>query len=89
MLSLFLRYFASVIYKLRLNSWNPKYSHKVTCICKNILSVKHILLKIMSYYHTENGYITLMYQRKDILYNTDFINYIVKLIVNSPVVKLV
>ena len=26
---------------------------------------------------------------KDILYNTDFINYIVKLIVNSPVVKLV
>ena len=38
-------YLARVIYKLRLNSWNAKYSQNVTCVCKNILSVKHILLE--------------------------------------------
>ena len=30
------RYLARVIYKLRLNSWNTKYSQNVTCVCKNI-----------------------------------------------------
>ena len=39
------RYLARVIYKIRLNSWNTKYSQNVTCVCKNILSVKHILLE--------------------------------------------
>ena len=41
----FYRYLARVIYKLRLNSWNTKYSQNATCICKNMLSVKHILLE--------------------------------------------
>ena len=39
------RYSARVIYKLRLNSWNTKYSQNATCVCKNILSLKHILLE--------------------------------------------
>ena len=39
------RYLARVIYKLRLNSWNTKYSQNVTCVCKNIISVKHILIE--------------------------------------------
>ena len=39
------RYLARVIYNLRLNSWNTKYSQNVTCVCKNILSVKYILLE--------------------------------------------
>ena len=39
------RYLARVIYKLRLNTWSTKYSHNVTCVCKNIISVKHILLE--------------------------------------------
>ena len=39
------RYLARVIYKIHLNSWNTKYSQNVTCVCKNILSVKHILLE--------------------------------------------
>ena len=30
---------------LRLNSWNTKYSQNVSCVCKNVLSVKHILLE--------------------------------------------
>ena len=39
------RYLARVIYKLRLNSCNTKYLQNVTCVCKNILSVKHIPLE--------------------------------------------
>ena len=39
------RYLARAIYKLHLNSWNTKYSQNLTCVCKNILSVKHILLE--------------------------------------------
>ena len=39
------RYLARVIYKLRLNSWNTKYSQHVTCVCKNITSFKHILIE--------------------------------------------
>ena len=39
------RYLARVVYKLRLNTWNTKYSQNMTCVCKNILSVKHILLE--------------------------------------------
>ena len=41
------RYLARVIYKLRLNTWNTKYSQNVTCVCKNILSVKQILLECL------------------------------------------
>ena len=39
------RYLARAIYKLRLKTWNTKYEQNVTCVCKNILSVKHILLE--------------------------------------------
>ena len=39
------RYLARVIYKLRLNTWNTKYSQNMTCVCKNILYVKYILLE--------------------------------------------
>ena len=38
-------YLAGVKYKIRLNSWNTKYSQDVTCTCKNVLSVNHTLLK--------------------------------------------
>ena len=49
---------ARVIYKLRLNSWNTKYSQNVTCVCKNTLSVKHILLEcpITTELFQKNGY---------------------------------
>ena len=33
------------MYKLRLNSWNTKYSKNVTCICGQRLSVHHLLLE--------------------------------------------
>ena len=36
-------YLARVTSKLRLTAWNTKYSQNVTCICKNIRSVKRML----------------------------------------------
>ena len=85
------RYLARVIYKLHLNSWNTKYSQNVTCVCKNILSVKHILLEcpITTDLFQKNGHdFNDCNNVRDILYNTDIIS-IVKLIVHSPVGKLV
>ena len=79
-------------FKFRLNSWNTKYSQNVTCICKNILSVKHILLEcpITTELFQKNGYDLNAYNNvRDILYNTDVITNIVKSIVHSPVGKLV
>ena len=84
------RYLARVIYKLRLNSWNTKYSQNVTCVCKNILSVKHILLEcpITTELFQKNGYDLHAYNNvRDILYNNDVITNIVKSIVHSPVGK--
>ena len=86
------RYVARVIYKLRLNAWNTKYSQNVTRVCKNILSVKHILLEcsITTELFQKNGYdFNACYNIWDILCNTDIINSIVKLIVHRPVGKLV
>ena len=84
------RYLARVVYKLGLNSWNTEYSQNVTCICKNILSVKHILLEcpITTELFQKNKYDLNAYDNvRDILHNTDGIT--VKLIVHSPVGKLV
>ena len=85
------RYLARVIYKLRLNSWNTKYSQNVTCVCKNVLSVKHILeCPITTELFQTNGYDLHAYNNvRDILYNNEVITNIVKSIVHSPVGKLV
>ena len=59
----------------------------MTCVCKNILSVKHILLECPI---TKNGYDLNAYNNvRDTLYNTDVITNIVKSIGHSPVKKLV
>ena len=84
--------FSKSNYKLRLNTWNTKYSQNVTCICKNILSIKHILLEchITTELFQKNGYdFNACNNVRDILYNVNIINSIVKLIVHSPVGKLV
>ena len=86
------RYLPKVIYKLRLNTWNTKYSQNVTRVCKNILSVKHILLEcpITAELFQKNRYdFNACNNVRDILCNTDVINCIIKLIVHSPVGKLV
>ena len=86
-----LRYLARVIYKLRLTTWNTKYSQNVTCICKNVLSVKHILLEcpVTRVTSEKMDDLNACHNVRDILYNTDIINSVVKLIVHSPVNKLV
>ena len=87
-----MKHLARVIYKLRLNTWNTKYSQNVTCVCKNILSIKHILLEcpITTELFQKNGYdFNACNNVRDILYNPDIISSIVKLIVYSPVGKLV
>ena len=64
----------------------------MTCVYKNILSVKHILLEcpITTELFQKNGYDLNAYNNvRDILYNTDLITSIVKSIVHSPVGKLV
>ena len=64
----------------------------MTRVCKNILSVKHMLLKcpIITELFQKNGYDLNAYNNvRDILYNTDVITNIVKSIVHSPVGKLV
>ena len=84
------RYLARVTYKLRLNLWNTKYSQNMTCVCKNILSVKHILLEcpITTELFQKNGYDLNAYNNvRDILHITDVITNIVKSIVHSPVGK--
>ena len=83
------RYLARVIYKIRLNSWNTKYSQNVTCVCKNIISVKHMLLEcpITTELFQKNGYDLNAYNNaRAILYNTDAST--VKLFVHSPLGKL-
>ena len=64
----------------------------MTRVCKNILSVKHVLLEcpITTELFQKNGYDLNAYNNvRDILYNTDVITNIVRLIVHSPVGKLV
>ena len=62
----------------------------MTCVCKNILSVKHILLECSELFQKKNGYaFNVCNSVRDILYNTDVINPTVKLIVHSPVGKLI
>ena len=60
----------------------------MTCVRKNILSGQHILLEcpITPDLFQKNGYdFNACNDERGILYNTDVINSIVKLIVHSPV----
>ena len=68
------------------------YSQNITCVCKNILSVKHILLEcpVTTELFQKNGYdFNACNTVRDILYNTDIINSALKLTVHSPGGKLV
>ena len=64
----------------------------IRSVCKNIRSVKHLLLEcpITTELFQKNGYdFNACNNVRDILYNTDIINSIVKLIVQGPVGTLV
>ena len=91
------RYLASITYKLRLNTRKTKYSQNVTCVCKNIIFFKHILLEcpITMDLFQKNKQKQTGYDFNDcnnatnILYNTDIIISTVKLVLHSPMGKLV
>ena len=75
----FILYLARVIYKIRLNSRNTKYSQNVTCVCKNILSVKHVLFEgpiTTELFQKTGSDLNACNNVRDILYNTDVINHI-------------
>ena len=64
----------------------------MTCVCKNILSVKHILLECpitIDLFQKNEYHFNDCNNVRDISYNTDIIISIVKLIVHSPVGRLV
>ena len=64
----------------------------MTCVCKNILSVKHMLLEcpISTELFKKNGYVfNACNNVRYILHDTDIINPVVKLTVDGPVGKLV
>ena len=63
----------------------------MTHVCKNILSVKHILLQcpiIIDLFQKNRYNFNDCNNVRDILYNTDIIISTVKLIVHNPVGKL-
>ena len=64
----------------------------MTCICSDVLTVKHILLVWPNQSYFRKMGMTIMpitNNVRDILCNTDVMTSIVKLIVRSPVGKLV
>ena len=83
------RYLARVIYNLRLNSRNSKYSQNVTCVCKKYLLNTYYFNGLLQLFQKNGYYFNACNNVRDILYNTDLINHIVRLIVYSPVGKLV
>ena len=84
-------YLARVIYKIRLNELNTKCSQNVTCICTNHLSVYHILLECpitTPLFNTARYDFTSCNSVIYIVYNTNIIIPIAKLIARSPAGKL-
>jgi ribonuclease HI len=50
------RYIASLIYKLRLNAWNTKFSKNILCTCLQPLSIPHVLYEcpVLTQIYDEN-----------------------------------
>ena len=82
------RHLAGVVYKLRLNTSNTKYSQNVTCVCTRMSYYYRVIPEKKKEKKKEYDF-NACNNVRDILYNTDIINPIVKLIVHSPVGKLV
>ena len=68
---------AKVIYELRLNSWNTKHSQNMTYVCKNILSVKQMLLECPIttelFQKNESDFNEIINDDNTIIYKTDII----------------
>nr|AXL95626.1 conotoxin-like precursor unassigned superfamily 17 [Conus ermineus] len=55
------RHIVRLIHKLRLNTWNTKYSHGISCVCRENISVHHLLF--------DCSVLTPLYEEKGIQMN--------------------
>ena len=62
------RKISRLVYKLRLNSWNTKFSKNVVCACSSIISIEHIIFDcpILTALYQENNVII---DRNESVYN--------------------
>jgi ribonuclease HI len=69
------RHISKIIFKLRLNTWNTKYSKEVKCICNENISIYHILAQcpIITYLIKSKNIVVNPERATDILYETDVI----------------
>jgi ribonuclease HI len=83
------RHLSKLIYKLKLNAWNTKFSQNVVCVCSQDISVNHLFFEcpiLLKLYSEKN----LKTNNFDILsiFDSDIIVDIMKVIYNSPVHSL-
>jgi ribonuclease HI len=83
------RHLSKLIYKLKLNAWNTKFSQNVVCVCSQQISVKHIFFEcpVLLKLYAEKS---LKMKNFDIssIFDSDIIVDIVKIISISPVYSL-
>ena len=79
-----------IINKLRLNTWNTKYSKDVTCVCKEKISMKHILLNcpILNRLYMDRGVIITENDVEKCLSDNARVVKIARVIVDSTINKL-
>jgi ribonuclease HI len=67
------RHISKIIYKLRLNTWNTKFSKEVKCLCNDNISINHLLVECpIIAGHIKSKNIVVNPERvTDILYKTE------------------
>ena len=83
------RHLSKLIYKLKLNAWNTKFSQNVVCVCTQHISVNHLFFEcpvLLKLYSEKN----LKMNNFDIhsIFGSDKLVDIVKVIYHSPVHSL-
>jgi hypothetical protein len=83
------RHLSKLIFKLKLNAWNTKFSQNVVCVCSQQISVQHLFF--------ECPFLLNLYAEKSLTMNNfdissvfenEIIVEIVKIISSSPVCSL-
>ena len=84
------RHLARLVHKLRLNTWNTKYSRDITCICKENISIRHLLFEcsILTQAYKEQNIFTKNTDSVDSVINSPCFFDIAVVIAQSPIAKL-
>ena len=80
------RYIACLVHKLRLNAWKTKFSKDVVCICKEQLSIQHILFDCQ--FFKNKGMDNSSKSMIEILSDDEKILDVVKILAKTEVAKL-